>query len=193
MRNPIFFVVQLRPLIAQHTRAEHAALQHWARDRHSLVEIGVAEGASATLFRKAMAPDATLYLIDPFHLSRVQWLNPPRLAAHKAVNQSHNGTVIWLQKFSTDVAAQWDTNIDFLFLDGDHTEQGVWRDWNDWSRFVIPGGVVLFHDSRLFEQGWTEPRNGPVKVVNQLFREQTNHEWRIVDEVHSLTVVERVA
>ena len=33
-----------------------------------------------------------------------------------------------------------------------------------------PGGVVIFHDARLFDGGWTSPSYGPVKLVNRLFR-----------------------
>ena len=57
----------LRPFLAQHTAAEHAALQRWALGRTTLAEIGVAEGVSALALREAMSPDGTLYLIDPFH------------------------------------------------------------------------------------------------------------------------------
>jgi cephalosporin hydroxylase len=36
--------------------------------------------------------------------------------------------------------------VDFLFLDGDHTEKGVEQDFNDYIEFVRPGGYVAFHD-----------------------------------------------
>ena len=36
--------------------------------------------------------------------------------------------------------------VDFLFLDGDHTEKGVEQDFNDYIEFVRPGGLVAFHD-----------------------------------------------
>lgn len=37
-------------------------------------------------------------------------------------------------------------SIDFLFIDGDHTYQGVSRDFQLWSTLVTPGGHVAFHD-----------------------------------------------
>lgn len=40
----------------------------------------------------------------------------------------------------------WDGCIDVLFLDGDHTLEGVARDWNMYSPLVRPGGIVAFHD-----------------------------------------------
>lgn len=35
---------------------------------------------------------------------------------------------------------------DFLFIDGDHTEQGVTADYLDYKEFVRPGGLIAFHD-----------------------------------------------
>lgn len=36
--------------------------------------------------------------------------------------------------------------VDFLFIDGDHTEYGVAADYNDYREFVRPGGLIAFHD-----------------------------------------------
>jgi len=36
--------------------------------------------------------------------------------------------------------------VDFLFIDGDHTEVGVERDYEDYKEFVRPGGLIAFHD-----------------------------------------------
>ncbi len=36
--------------------------------------------------------------------------------------------------------------VDFLFIDGDHTEAGVKLDYNMYSPLVRPGGIIAFHD-----------------------------------------------
>ncbi|MGI9301940.1 MAG: O-methyltransferase [Gammaproteobacteria bacterium] len=36
--------------------------------------------------------------------------------------------------------------IDFLFIDGDHTELGVERDYHMYRDFVRPDGLIAFHD-----------------------------------------------
>lgn len=36
--------------------------------------------------------------------------------------------------------------IDLLFIDADHTYEGVKRDWEMYSPLVRPGGIVAFHD-----------------------------------------------
>jgi hypothetical protein len=190
-RHPLYAWLGVRPFLAQHTAEEHAALQRWARGRTTLAEIGVAEGVSALALCEAMSPDGTLYLIDPFHLSRSRRLNFTRRAAHRIVATCGRGKVVWIEKFSQDAVKNWKEPLDLLVIDGDHTEKGVEDDWNSWNRFVKPGGVVIFHDARVFEGGWTSPANGPVKLVDRLFRKETSPDWFIVEEVHSLLVVER--
>ncbi len=36
--------------------------------------------------------------------------------------------------------------VDFLFIDGDHTKEGVAADYHDYRDLVRPGGVIAFHD-----------------------------------------------
>jgi predicted O-methyltransferase YrrM len=191
LRHPVYACLRLRPALAQHTAAEHDALQRWAKGRSILVEIGVAEGVSALALREAMSTNGTLYLIDPFHLSRFPALNFMKRAAHRTVASCSRGKVVWIEKFSYDAIREWTAPIDLIVIDGDHSDAGVERDWNDWSRFVKPGGVVIFHDACLFPGGWTRPDYGPVKLVNRLFRANLSSGWTIAEEVHSLLVIER--
>jgi hypothetical protein len=191
LRHSVYGWIGVRPILAQHTATEHEAIRRWAAARKQLVEIGVAEGVSAVAVREVMADDGTLYLIDPFHLSRIPAFNFMKRAAHRAVQGCARGCVVWIEKFSFDAALSWNDEIDFLFIDGDHSEVAVRRDWEQWKRFVVPGGVVVFHDARLFENGWTTPDYGPVKLVDDIFRRNRVPGWTIVDQVDSIVVVER--
>jgi hypothetical protein len=193
LRHPVYAFLGLRPALAQHTAPEHAALRRWAKGRSTLVEIGVAEGVSALALRDTMSPEGTLHLIDPYHLSRFSGLNFTKRVAHRAVKSRSGGKVVWIEKFSQDAVREWTAPIDLLVIDGDHSDVGVEADWNDWNRFVKPGGLVIFHDACLFPGGWTRPDYGPVNLVNRLFRENLVPGWTIAEEVHSLLVVERHA
>lgn len=133
LHHPVYGWLGLRPVLAQHTAAEHAAIQRWASGRSSLVEIGVAEGVSGLAAREVMAENATLWLIDPFHLSRLPVLNFMKRAARRAVAGSRRGNVKWVEKFSHEAVKDWTGATDFLMIDGDHSEAGVRRDWEDWS------------------------------------------------------------
>jgi len=190
-RHPVFSWLKLRPIFAQHTRAEHEAFLKWAIGRRQIVEIGVAEGASACALREAMSGDGVLTLIDPYHLSRFRALNALQRAAHSAVARFGSSKTIWIQEFSHQAVKEWNSPIDLLFIDGDHDLSAVHQDWNEWSRFVVPGGLALFHDARVFENGWPTPDYGPVRAVNELFRNGKTEDWRVVDEVDSLVVLQR--
>jgi predicted O-methyltransferase YrrM len=189
MKHPFFAWAGLRPPIAQHTAAEHHALEKYARGCKSLVEIGVAEGASAIALRMAMDPEGALYLVDPFHLSRVRPLNFLRRAARRAVSREGEGRIVWLEAFSHEAVVAWRHPIDFLLIDGDHREEAVERDWDDWYPNVTDNGVIVFHDARLFPGGWTSPEYGPVRFVDRKFRNDPASSWTIFEEVDSLVFV----
>lgn len=65
-----------------------------------------------------------------------------------AVIEQHGlaGQVRPLVGDSHQVAQTWDKPVRLLFIDGDHSYEGVSRDFADWEKHVIPGGVVCFHD-----------------------------------------------
>jgi len=191
--HPLFAWLGLRPVHAQHTEEEGHALQRWASGRRSLVEIGVAEGASALALRKVMHTGGVLYLIDPFHLSRIPLVNSVRRVARQTVNRSSNGQVEWVEQFSCLAAKTWRVSIDFLFLDGDHSYQAVQQDWLDWSPFLPAQGIVAFHDARTFHGGWTSSDDGPVMFVDRGFRNGRLTGWEIIEEVHSMVIVRRSA
>jgi len=107
------------------------------------------------------------------------------------VGGCRRGAAVWLERFSSDAVRGWSAPIDFLLIDGDHSEAGVRRDWEEWSPFVVPGGIVLLHDARLFEGGWTSAEYGPVILVDELFRRRRIAGWSVAAEIHSLVVVRR--
>jgi hypothetical protein len=192
LQHPFFAWAGLRPPLAQHTLAEHEALMRHSSNAQSVVEIGVAEGASAAALREAMHSQGTLHLVDPFHLSRVPALNFLKRAAHRAVNSAGMARIVWIEAFSHDAVRSWKQPIDFLLIDGDHHEEAVERDWQDWSPFVTDAGVVAFHDARVFPSGWSTPDYGPVRFINRFFRQGSGATpWSIIDEVDSLVFVSR--
>ncbi len=191
LEHPFFAWAGVRAPRAQHTMAEHDAMERFARGCRSVAEIGVAEGASAVALRTAMDSAGTLYLVDPFHLSRVPMLNFLRRAARRAVSRNTGAQTVWIEEFSHEAARQWSRPIDFLLIDGDHRESAVEQDWNDWSPHVVEKGVVVFHDARLFENGWTSPEYGPVRFVDRMFRNNASSPWTIIHEIDSLVVVTR--
>jgi predicted O-methyltransferase YrrM len=198
LKHPFFAFSGIRPLASQHSKSEDQIIRKYAAMAGKvLVEIGVAEGGSAVSLRECMPPDAYLYLIDPFLSGRIPLINMDFLVAQKAVNKIQNGSVVWIKDFSFKAVQTWEHNggIDLLFIDGDHSETGCMKDWIDWSPLIKVGGFVIFHDARLFPGGWTNEEDGPVKVVNQLFKVEgvPLPNWEIIEEVDSLVVAKRLS
>lgn len=160
----------------------------------TVVEIGVYEGSSAVVLCAALGPGADLHLIDPFidetgTSLNFGWRGNPtatRLAVRRAARQSGPG-VHWHVARSQDVGRAWlGSQVDLLFIDGDHSYEGCLEDWQVWHPHIRPGGMIAFHDAR-------GPRGsaGPTRVVGELFRDREPWAWRIVEEVDRIVVVQR--
>ena len=175
---------------------EKPLFRKWAKNRRRLVEIGVFEGASAAIFRSVMHPTGHLHLIDPFIPDSMN----PALSARKPfaklnLMRVRNGKITWHEDFSFQVVKTWHQPVDFLFIDGDHTEASCSQDWTQWSPFVEVGGVAIFHDAR-FGKGdgsWWDGWEGPTAVVDRLFRGANKiTSWEIVDEAGTAVAVRRL-
>lgn len=73
-----------------------------------------------------------------------------------------NGVTPWFIEFDTAHAAGLYDNetVDFVFIDADHSYEGVMRDIKAWWPKVKSGGTFAGHD---YEKGWP----GVVKAVNE--------------------------
>ncbi|HEY7618803.1 MAG TPA: class I SAM-dependent methyltransferase [Solirubrobacteraceae bacterium] len=188
----------LIPPRTMHSQDDAAVLLAVAQGRRRVVEIGVYEGSSAVVLCEALEPDAELHLIDPF--GHHGWALPAgwgategasRRVVARARRRSRGPRVVWHVDYSAAVASRWGGGIDLVFIDGDHSEDGVRADWEGWHGFVEPGGVVLFHDARLTQDGG-RGLPGPTAVVDALFRgAEPVAGWRIAREADRMVAVVR--
>jgi predicted O-methyltransferase YrrM len=44
------------------------------------------------------------------------------------------------------VARSWRTPLQFLFIDGGHTDEAAQNDFNGWAKWVAVGGALVIHD-----------------------------------------------
>jgi predicted O-methyltransferase YrrM len=79
-------------------------------------------------------------------------------------------------------------NFDFVFIDGDHSYEGLKADWEGWSRLILPGGTIALHDSRS-SPGRPIEDWGSVRYTRDVIERDPNFE--IVEAVDSLTVLRR--
>jgi predicted O-methyltransferase YrrM len=139
-----------------------------------VIEIGTSAGGTLLLWSRVAHPEATIVSID-LH-SGQQGIRASRLRAplvrrmglkgqqiHLISGDSHlPETLARARKFLANNAA------DFLFIDGDHTEQGVRADYEMYGPLVRPGGIIGFHDIAIDAPGF-----GVIKLWRELTRSAT--------------------
>ncbi len=187
----------LVPPRTMHSAAEAALLAEVARGRRTAVEVGVYEGSSAVVLCSSLPRDADLHLIDPFTGNALLpgWRgvqSATRRVVGRQARARGGPRLHWHVELSEQTAARWSHPLDLLFIDGDHSERGCRLDWDLWSSFVRPGGVVVFHDAREgLPDGGGLP--GPSAVVNALFRDPGPPAgWRVHSELETALAVERL-
>jgi predicted O-methyltransferase YrrM len=91
-----------------------------------------------------------LYAIDPHTKTDWNdWYSVDSLEAFKrnirkaGVNQY----VELLRGTTAEIAPGWNQEIDLLFIDGDHSYEGVRFDWDTFSKYLTAFSVTVFHDT----------------------------------------------
>jgi len=116
-----------------------------------VVEIGTARGGTLFLWSRLARPDASIISIDlpwevrggypPNRKSLYEKFAGPAQTLTLARADSHLPETF--AELTNRLAGQ---KIDFLFIDGDHTYEGVKKDYEQYSPLVRPGGALAFHD-----------------------------------------------
>jgi predicted O-methyltransferase YrrM len=116
------------------------------------VEIGSARGKSACYVGLALAENGKgkIYAIDPH--SKTDWNDDDSVDTIDLFRQNIallglEDRVEIVRKTSDDAARGWDRKVDLIFIDGDHTYEGVRRDWELFSPHLSEFGVAVFHDT----------------------------------------------
>lgn len=149
------------------------------------VEIGVWRGEFSTILIEELAPER-LYLIDPWavqdddaggaslagaqdkdRMDRIYGLVAAKFAA-----QIDAGTVEIVREFSAPALAKFEDNsIDFAYVDGDHSFEGVLADLRALHAKLKVGGVVMMDDYH--QRGWWG--DGVIRAVNTFVGEFPAH------------------
>ena len=196
----VFVGAGLIPPRTMHSDDDAAVLRATATGRRRVVELGVYEGSSAVVLCEVLDAGAELHLVDPF--GHHGWALPAgwgategasRRVVARAARRHAGPHVTWHVDYSSVVARRWEGAVDLVFIDGDHSEEGVRTDWEDWHGFVEPGGAMVFHDARLTQPGG-RGLPGPTAVVDSLFRGAAAIEgWSIAREADRTVAVVRDA
>lgn len=177
------------PALTQTSDAERQLLREAATGRKRLAEIGVFHGVNARTFREVMASDGILIAIDPFHrfFFGIRGYGWARRVAHREVAMVDRGRVIWIEETGGNAVSRPELKdvlpVDFIFIDGDHSYEGLQADWTSWSPNVAPGGIVALHDSRNSGGAGSERFTSDVILRDDRFE--------VISSVDTLTVLRR--
>jgi predicted O-methyltransferase YrrM len=175
----------------QTTEEERDCLARHASGKRMLAEIGVYHGVTTCRLRKAMDSSGVLIAIDPYPKQRLGF-SAQRVVAHGEVSRIKGGTVKWMRKTGAEAARELIANdsqrFDFVFIDGDHSWEGLQADWEGWSQLIAPGGVVGLHDSRSSPLRQIED-TGSVLFTREVIT--CDPDFEVVEIIESLTVVRR--
>ncbi len=137
------------------------------------VEIGVFEADHALSLLENL-DIKKLYLVDPYemyddydegnkHYGVDQSpLNKAKEIAHKKL-ELYRDKIIWIEKYSNDAVVDIPSNLDFVYIDGNHQEEYVSVDIANYIK-KIQGGVIGGHD---FYNGFQRDHDGVIKAVTK--------------------------
>ena len=139
------------------------------------VEIGSAHGWSTCHIGLALRENfkGRLYAVDP-HLptawNDVGAVDSLPILVRNLRRFGLEKCVSIIRSTSAEAARDWSRTIDFLLIDGDHSYEGVKRDWAIFSPHLGPFGVAVFHDTTWDLHGANRPDMGVPRFVEELRR-----------------------
>ncbi|NBX76272.1 MAG: class I SAM-dependent methyltransferase [Proteobacteria bacterium] len=142
-----FSAVQESPFVTQQIESEFIQVMEKVKSMNPrcVVEIGAFKGGTLSLFAQMSSPDCRFLSVD------IAYRLPEQLALKQLALKNQKINCISGDSSASQTiqkVKQWLRNdqIDVLFIDGDHSFNGVKADFENYSPFVRPGGLIIFHD-----------------------------------------------
>jgi len=150
------------------SREEAIALHAYAAEVETgaIIEVGSYRGRSTIALSAGARPGIPVYAIEPHEAMSdacTGTFGPDdRGEFYKSMLRSEAYRNVRLLNVSSEVVTPgWTTPVGLLWIDGDHSEPGVRRDWACWRPHLAPGATVVFdnaHNSAV----------GPMSVIAEL-------------------------
>lgn len=184
--------------LARQSVKAHAAIQHVdelteftrllrASPPRLALEIGTAQGGVFWLLCRVATADATLISLDLPPVERhsggertaidLPAMKEPDQTIHVVQGSSHAAST--LDRVAEILAGR---KLDLLFIDGDHTYDGVKSDYEMYAPLVRTGGIIAFHDivpapwpECQVDRFWAELSSDPSRVSRAIVRTVRSH------------------
>jgi len=173
----------------QTTEAERSSLGRWASEAKVIVEIGVYEGFTTRFLAERSATDTVIYGVDPFFAGRLGPCWGELIARHALRPYLRDGRVVLLKMKSDEVSDQIGAPIDFVFIDADHSWEGISSDWAKWADILRGGGIIALHDAVFDASRNSARRYGSHEFFEKVVKNDARYE--ILETVGSLVVLQK--
>lgn len=145
-----------------------------------IVEVGSYRGRSTVFLGKGVSDGARVpvYAVDP-HKSFIGVLGgefgpQDRTAFYRTMLDCECSEFVSLVNLSSEIITpNWQEPVSLLWIDGDHSYEGVKRDFECWSPYLEPDAIVAFDDA-------TDPKLGPRMLIEEIVAQ------REFEEVYSI-------
>ena len=150
-----------------------------------VLEIGLGLGGTFFLWSRAAAPGAHLLAIDTKPVGPFGMWSSFSLVRRAFSVESQRVTLLMDSDSHSEttrqrIAALLDGRaVDFLFIHGDHSCEGVWQDFKTYSSFVASGGLIAFAD---ISQNPAERTKGVARFWREFTVEHQTDERVVNDE-----------
>lgn len=150
-----------------------------------VVEVGSYRGRSAIALASGLTPAVPLYAVEPHAtfvgVSGFIFGREDAAAFYRNMLRSGAYRRVRLVALSSEVVTPgWDVPVELLWLDGDHSYEGVRRDFMAWRPHLTRSATVLFDDCHLSDI---------VRFTDEL----TEFGWERTEEVGKITAMRRVS
>jgi predicted O-methyltransferase YrrM len=152
------------------------------------VEVGSHLGASTVVLAECLrrvssrrsVPTPVVYCVDTWQNDAMTEGVRDTFAEFTANTAGWTRLIVPLRGYSSDVSLPFDGDCDLVFIDGDHSYEGVKLDVERFSPRVRPGGRCVFHD---------QDRPGVSRVVGELL---VTGRWRVRAALSRMLSLERL-
>ena len=178
----------------QTSQKERDALASLAMRANKVLEIGVYEGNATKLLASSMLKTGVLYAVDPFSTGNLG-INYGLLITKSQIRRAkklNNGvTVEVIKDFSYNAASNYSlNNFDLIFIDGDHSIEGIKRDWADWSDRLNQGGFIALHDTRVPDYSPSVAGLGSFQYFESDIKFDLR--FKLISQVDSLSILQKL-
>ena len=178
----------IRPLLPPtQINSEISGLISLATERkvRRVLEIGTAQGGTTFLLARGIPTTDWILTVDllPRHKHVLSFLSGASCIFHALRGSSREDST-----FTRIASLVGKEPVDLLFIDGDHSYEGVRDDYNRYSPLVKAGGLIVFHDIASISQSNTGQPNtgqrwvGGVPIFWQEVKTLGVRSWEFVED-----------